>query len=120
MKPAIQRHFKLSAIALSIASATLVASGVQAQEELEEIQVTGTRIRTTDGMVTPTPVTAVTTTEMQSFDPASSVSEQLDNLPQFLNTQTAQRGGGTLFGDAAGSYLNLKPGAGEVIKPAAF
>jgi hypothetical protein len=37
---------------------------------------------------------------MQSFDPASSVSEQLDNLPQFLNTQTAQRGGATLFGDA--------------------
>ncbi|MGV3592231.1 MAG: TonB-dependent receptor plug domain-containing protein, partial [Gammaproteobacteria bacterium] len=108
MKPAIHRHFRVSAIALSIASAVLVTSGVQAAEELEEIQVTGTRIRTTDGMVQPTPVTAVTTDEMRNFDPGSSVSEQLDQLPQFLNTQTAQRGGATLFGDAAGSYLNLR------------
>ncbi|MDY6982686.1 MAG: TonB-dependent receptor [Pseudomonadota bacterium] len=109
MKPAIQRRFKVSAMALSVASAMFVANGIQAaQAELEEIQVTGTRIRTTDGMVQPTPVTAVTTEEMRNFDPSSSVSEQLDNLPQFLNTQTAQRGGATLFGDAAGSYLNLR------------
>jgi iron complex outermembrane receptor protein len=108
MKYAGIRQFRVRAIALSIASATLVSNAVQAQDELEEIQVTGTRIRSTDGMVTPTPVTAVTTAEMKNFDPGSSVSEQLDNLPQFLNTQTAQRGGATLFGDAAGSYLNLR------------
>ncbi len=108
MKPAIHRHFKISAMALSIASALIITSGAQAAEELEEIQVTGTRIRTTDGMVQPTPVTAVSTNELRNFDPSSSVSEQLDNLPQFLNTQTAQRGGGTLFGDAAGAYLNLR------------
>src|SRR5688572_3293438 len=109
MKPVSSRPYKFSALALSIASALFTSNVVlAAAEELEEIQITGTRIRATDGMVTPTPVTAVTTTEMQSFDPASSVSEQLDNLPQFLNTQTAQRGGATLFGDAAGSYLNLR------------
>jgi iron complex outermembrane receptor protein len=108
MKPVIHRHFKLSAMALSVASAMFTTTAFAADQELEEIQVTGTRIRNTDGMVTPTPVTAVTTAEMRNFDPSSSVSEQLDQLPQFLNTQTAQRGGGTLFADAAGSYLNLR------------
>ena len=109
MKPVNHRHFKISAMALSIASALFTGGLAQAaSEELEEIQVTGTRIRNTDGMVTPTPVTAVTPEEMRNFDPGSSVSEQLDQLPQFLNTQTAQRGGGTLFADAAGSYLNLR------------
>jgi len=102
------RKFKISALALSVTSILLGSSVLQAQEDLEEIRVTGTRIRNTDGMVQPTPVTTVTTDEMRDFDPSSSVSEQLDNLPQFLNTQTAQRGGGTLFGDAAGSYLNLR------------
>src|SRR5688572_479633 len=109
MKPVSSRPYKFSALALSIASALFTSNVVlAAAEELEEIQITGTRIRTTDGMVQPTPVTAVTTAEMQNFDPGTSVSEQLDNLPQFLNTQTAQRGGATLFGDAAGSYLNLR------------
>jgi iron complex outermembrane recepter protein len=103
--------FRYNVLAGSIAMALMLSSHLYAQQpapEMEEISVTGTRIRTTDGMVTPTPVTAVTTQEMRNFDPGSSVSEQLDTLPQFLNTQTAQRGGGTLFGDAAGSYLNLR------------
>lgn len=108
MKSTGIRQFQVRAIALSIASAILVSNVVQAQQDLEEIQVTGTRIRQTDGMVTPTPVTAVTTTELRNFDPGTSVSEQLSDLPQFLNTQTAQRGGATLFGDAGGSYLNLR------------
>jgi len=78
------------------------------QDVLDEVQVTGSRIRATDGMVQPTPVTSVTTTEIMDYEPGTSISEQLDNLPQFLNTQTAQRGGATLFGDAGGSYLNLR------------
>jgi len=101
------RRFNVSLLAMSISAALLAGTQVQAQE-VEEVTITGSRIRLTDGMVQPTPVTAVTTDEMRDFDPGSSVSEQLDNLPQFLNTQTAQRGGGTLFGDAAGSYLNLR------------
>jgi len=106
-----QHRFKANTLACSIAAGLLLSSPGHAQQaaaEVEEIAITGTRIRNTDGMVTPTPVTAVTTAEMRSFDPSGPVSEQLDMLPQFLNTQTAQRGGGTLFGDAAGSYLNLR------------
>ena len=104
-----RQHFRASALALAVGSTFTAFQPLRAAEAaLEEIQVTGSRIRLTDGMAQPTPVTAVTVDEMRGFDPASSVSEQLDNLPQFLNTQTAQRGGGTLFGDAAGSYLNLR------------
>lgn len=108
MKTTQQQRFRLSALALSITTAIMGPAVLAAEAELEEIQVTGTRIRTTDGMVTPTPVTSVTTAEVSDFDPGTSISEQLDNLPQFLNTQTAQRGGATLFGDAGGSYLNLR------------
>ncbi|MEY3661189.1 MAG: hypothetical protein RLZZ169_2015, partial [Pseudomonadota bacterium] len=111
MQVVSQHRFKASTLACSIAAGLLLSSPGHAQQaaaEVEEIAITGTRIRNTDGMVTPTPVTAVTTAEMRSFDPSGPVSEQLDMLPQFLNTQTAQRGGGTLFGDAAGSYLNLR------------
>jgi len=100
MRSFASHHFKPSALALSVTAALLFSAAGHAQQAgsaVEEIAITGTRIRATDGMVTPTPVTAVSTAEMQ-----------LDNLPQFLNTQTAQRGGGTLFGDAAGSYLNLR------------
>ncbi|MFN0001728.1 MAG: TonB-dependent receptor domain-containing protein [Pseudohongiellaceae bacterium] len=110
MKSNNYNHFKLSSLALAVTSALLnpLQSFAAQNEALEEIQITGTRIRATDGMVAPTPVTSVTTTEIMAFDPGTSISEQLDNLPQFLGNQTAQRGGSTLFGDAGGSYLNLR------------
>ncbi|MEY3659691.1 MAG: hypothetical protein RLZZ169_516, partial [Pseudomonadota bacterium] len=53
------------------------ASGV------EEIQVTGTRVRLADGMSAPTPVTSLTTDELRNFDPGATVASQLDDLPQF-------------------------------------
>src|SRR5688572_30784235 len=77
-------------------------------EGLEEIQITGSRIRNTTSMTTPTPVTAVTQAELVTLNPASTMAEQLDQLPQFFNTQTAQRGGGTLVSTASGSFLNLR------------
>jgi iron complex outermembrane receptor protein len=103
---------RLSAMASAVATALVFSGSVYAQpaaqSKIEEISVTGTRIRATDGMVTPTPVTSVTVSEVANFEPGTTISEQLSNLPQFLNTQTAQRGGATLFGDAGGSYLNLR------------
>ncbi|MDR0781837.1 MAG: TonB-dependent receptor [Pseudomonadales bacterium] len=108
------QRFNASTLALSISAALFsaaaaVPSAVYAADgALEEIQVTGSRIRLTDGMTQPTPVTSVTTSEIADFKPGTTISEQLDSLPQFLNTQTAQRGGATLFGDAGGSYLNLR------------
>jgi len=111
MKKALFRGFKTKALALSvsaIAAGLVIAPNLYAQGAVEEIQVTGTRIRQTDGMVTPVPVTAVTTTELSSYQPGAAVSEQLSSLPQFFNTQSSQRGGGVLFDSAGGSYLNMR------------
>ena len=90
-----RQHFRASRLALSVTAALAMTTMVQAQQgaQVEEIAITGTRIRSTDGMVTPTPVTSVTTDEINNYEPGTSISEQLSNLPQFLNTQTAQRGG---------------------------
>lgn len=108
MKQALFRGYKAKALALSVS--TIVASQLvyAQQDQVEEIQVTGSRVRITDGMATPTPVTAITVGELSTFDPGGTVSEQLDSLPQFFNTQTAQRGGGALFDTAGGSYLNMR------------
>lgn len=107
------RSFKTRALALSISaiSAALVAPGLYAAEPteaLEEIQVTGSRIRATDGMQQPTPVTAITFSELNDIDPGGIISEQIGTLPQFFGTQSAARGGGALFGSAGGSYLNMR------------
>ena len=93
------------------ASSTFGSHAVLAQGDavdLEEITVTGSRIRVTDGMAEPTPVTAITTGELTNFEPGGTVAEQLDALPQFFGTQSAQRGGGALFGSAGGSFLNMR------------
>ena len=102
-----QKSTQKSALALAIASAVCVSPALTAQE-LEEITVTGTRIRVTDGMASPTPVTSLTTLELMNFEPGGTVAEQLDALPQFFSTGTAARGGPTLFGDGGGSYLDMR------------
>ena len=99
---------KKSALALAIASAVSASPVLLAQEEIEEISVTGTRLRVTDGMAEPTPVTSVTPLELMNFEPGGTVAEQLDALPQFFATGTAQRGGPALFGDGGGSYLDMR------------
>jgi outer membrane receptor protein involved in Fe transport len=97
--------WSITAVTASLAFAPHLFAAEQA---LEEIQVTGSRIRLTDGMATPTPVTALTTSELQSFEPGATVAEQLDALPQFFNSQTAQRGGLALSGTAGASFLNMR------------
>ena len=46
--------------------------------------------------------------EIESFKPGTTMADQLDQLPQFFQTQSAQRGSGALFGNAGGSYLDLR------------
>src|SRR5690606_31213892 len=55
-----------------------------------------------------TPVTVVTRDELSSFNPGASTVEQMAQLPQFFNTGSSQRGSGTLFDAAGGSYLNMR------------
>jgi outer membrane receptor protein involved in Fe transport len=104
----IRRTVLSSAI---VAALTATGAGpVVAQDaaQLEEVVVTGTRIRRTDGMAEPTPVTTLTPVELSTFEPGSTVGEQLDALPQFFNTGTAQRGGPSFFGDGGGTYLDMR------------
>ena len=58
-------------------------------------------------MVTPVPITAVTMEELASYEPDSTISEQLDQLPQFYQTSSAQRGG-VISGSSGGSFLNMR------------
>jgi iron complex outermembrane receptor protein len=94
----------LSAFTATCAS----AQQVPADSAVEEIQVTGSRVRVVDGMSAPTPVTAITTSELRDFDPGTTVAAQLDQLPQFFDTPNAQRGGNAISSNAGGSYLNLR------------
>jgi outer membrane receptor protein involved in Fe transport len=94
-------------LAVTAALSTSFAIAQQTTQPLEEIQVTGSRIRVVDGMTAPTPVTAMSVEELKSFDPGGSVASQLDSLPQFFGTNTAQRGGSVLT-TGGGSYLNLR------------
>ncbi len=108
----VSRFFKLKALALSVSAIavgiTTAPAAFSQEDSVEEITVTGSRIRATDGMAAPTPVTAITTGELNNFEPGATVAEQLDALPQFFGTQSAQRGGGALFGSAGGSFLNMR------------
>src|SRR5690606_1645761 len=78
---------RMRASALAVAAA-LVGAAAFAQETgpVEEVTVTGSRIATS-GVNTPTPVTAVTTDDLQSMAPGTFV-EALKQLPQFYNTIT--------------------------------
>src|SRR5262245_26942098 len=107
--PVLKRS-KLSIAVLAASSGYLAAGAVLAQDTApsEEIVVTGSRVRQVTGMATPTPVTAMTISELTEFNPGSTVAEQLDELPQFFATPTAQRGGNAISTTAGGSYLNLR------------
>ncbi|MEP7313862.1 MAG: TonB-dependent receptor [Pseudomonadota bacterium] len=98
------------AVALACGSGLVTAQDAPATgaSELSEVTVTGSRLRRTDGMAEPTPITAFSPEELQIFAPGSTVAEQLDSLPQFFSTGTAERGGPALFGDGGGSYLNMR------------
>jgi iron complex outermembrane receptor protein len=102
------KHLALSVSAIAALGTILTATpAYSADAQVEEISVTGSRIRQTSGMVTPVPVTAITIGELQDFRPDSTLAEQLDQLPQFFSTQSAQRGG-VISGTGGGSNLNMR------------
>src|SRR5690606_27840672 len=104
------RKQRLARSIAAVFAGVTIGSGVNAQDagSLEEVVVTGSRIRQSQGMVTPTPVTSVGPQELLTYEPGGTVAEQLDALPQFFSNETAQRGGGTLFGTGGGSYLDMR------------
>jgi iron complex outermembrane recepter protein len=99
--------FKVSAVAVAVA-ASLSGPTLAQDQAIEEVTVTGSRIARTSGFATAVPVTAVTTEDLSNFQPGTTMTDQLDQLPQFFNTQSPQRGGGALFGGAGRSALNMR------------
>ncbi|MDT8397791.1 MAG: TonB-dependent receptor [Pseudomonadales bacterium] len=96
---------KILASAVGMSIGLMLNGSLQAQEDIEEIQITGSRI-TRSGMVTPTPVTTVTLEEIGNLSPGNMV-DALSQLPQFLNNQTATNRGNFL-GAAGGAFLNVR------------
>jgi len=95
-----------------LAAAIIVALGapaaIHAQEvgpELEEVIVTGSRLRTS-GMDMPSPVTVVTREEISIIAPTNLI-EGMAELPQFYGSNTTQNPGNFFVTEGAGS-LNLR------------
>ncbi|MGV3591201.1 MAG: TonB-dependent receptor plug domain-containing protein [Gammaproteobacteria bacterium] len=99
-----QRRTKL-AHAVAASCCFLATSGVYAQDEIEEVQVTGSRIQR-PGITSPVPVTAVTASELTFIAPGN-LSQGLQQVPQFLNNTTAQNRG-TFLGSAGQAFLNIR------------
>ncbi|MDR0780252.1 MAG: TonB-dependent receptor [Pseudomonadales bacterium] len=125
MKTHQLRRFARSSLALSIITACAappllaqqqitqqqqIAQQQIAQQntpDIDEVMITGSRIRQTSGMLTPVPVTAITTAELQEYRPDATIADQLDQLPQFFQTQSAQRGG-VISGSSGASAVNMR------------
>lgn len=96
-----------SGVAAAVALALGVSPGAFAQE-LEEVQVTGSRIARASGLDTPTPVTAVEMTDLENMAPGNII-DALSQLPQFAgNVSSEQIIGGQ---NSGGANVNLR-GAG--------
>jgi len=112
--------FRPNTLVLSIATITALSGFTgaafaqntpnQQGSSLEEIRVTGTRIKMTSGMETPVPVTSLSTAELFQQEPGSTISQQLDALPQFFNNGSPQRGdgGNPSVGSGGPGALNIR------------
>ncbi len=77
----------------------------QSQQAVEEVTVTGTRL-VTSGVNTPTPVTSVSSVDLQKMAPSTLI-ESLSQLPVFANNLASQQAvGGSVA--AGGANLNLR------------
>ena len=107
MTRSIQRSGVAGTILGAMAFA-LAASGALAQtvdQGLEEVQITGSRIKLSPGMYTPTPVTSVTQDELPKMAPTN-VIDSLSALPQFFGNSTYQQ---ALGGQSpSGAEVNLR------------
>ncbi len=110
--PNVRRRILFSAMAALFAGTGTESVNAQQREgSIEEIAVTGSRIRATSGFETSTPVTSLSVEELRDYEPGNTISQQLSNLPQFFGNRTTQMSsGGSRFSPAANTYsfLNLR------------
>lgn len=97
-----------TAVALALGTGPMAVYAQQAAAEVEEVFVTGSRIRQTDGFTTPTPVTAISTDEVFQFEPGNNIARQLGALPQFFGNVSTQNVGSALVSTSGTSSLNLR------------
>jgi iron complex outermembrane receptor protein len=90
------------------ALAGLQSNAFAAEEQLEEIQVTGSRISRTT-MDTPTPVTTIDAADLAAMAPGNLI-ESLIQMPQFYNNMTPETVNGGQ--NSGGANINLR-GAGS-------
>jgi len=103
--PTRRKLFGFFGLASSIAASGAAAQAPNQPSAIEEISVTGSRIRVS-GMQTPTPVTTMAAEEMELLS-SGTLMDQLDQLPQFVNNNTLQNAAGwTSTGGQA--TLNLR------------
>jgi outer membrane receptor protein involved in Fe transport len=105
---AARRVTRLEKSALAFALTAGAIGAVHAQDAIEEIQVTGTRISRTT-METPTPVTSITAEELQNVAPGNLI-DGLSQMPQFYQNQNPEQVNGGQ--NSGGSNVNLR-GAGS-------
>lgn len=106
----IDLHKIIRLISLFICASSVLYSTAYAQEDgsqktLEEVITTGSRIQQT-GMNTPTPVTAVTTVELEYMAPGNII-EGLSQLPQFYGNNSPASPG-NFFIRPGSANLNLR------------
>src|SRR4051812_22300793 len=102
-------HLAVSAGLVAMAGLSTAQAAESADDNpLQEVTVTGSRIRLQSGMNTPVPVTTLAPSDLTALNPGASIGDQLDRLPQLFQTESAQRSSGALFGNAGGTYLNLR------------
>lgn len=89
-----------------LGTASAQQPAAQEPSRVEEVVVTGSRLTTTSGVNTPTPVTAVSGAQLQTMNPGELVNS-LSQLPQFYNDLSTQQAvGGSVA--AGGSNVNLR------------
>lgn len=109
--PCRNRKFLLSALSTAITAVLAVpVEQAQAQQaaEVEEVTVTGSRIRQTSGFTTPVPVTTMSAAEIFEFEPGNNIARQLNALPQFFGNVSVQNAASALVSTTGTSSLNLR------------
>jgi iron complex outermembrane receptor protein len=98
------RSLKLLKCAAAVAL-VLSSTAYAQQEQLEEVTVTGSLIRSS-GFTTPTPVTAVSSDELEAMAPGNLITA-MTQLPIFFNN-TTQDSPGNFFGTPGSGSLNIR------------
>ena len=102
---ALSGFLAVSASLLSL-PAVLLAQEPQEARALEEIVVTGTRLRA-DGFEAPTPVTSTPIADLRQSNPTNIV-DALQELPQFIGSRSFNSGGKAGISSGRGQTLDLR------------